>query len=88
MRMFAKFLAHRDPLPGRRFKSFSPAVSEEALKKMINEIKRLRIHRRVDMRAMSIFVRNFGAIINLFSLQPGPSRRPDFAPWPPGFSLS
>jgi len=34
---------------GRRFKSFSPAVSEEALKKMISEIKRLRIHRRVDM---------------------------------------
>ena len=34
---------------GRRFKSFSPAVSKEALKKMISEIKRLRIHRRVDM---------------------------------------
>jgi len=34
---------------GRRFKSFSPAVSEEALKKMISEIKGLRIHRRVDM---------------------------------------
>ncbi len=34
---------------GRRFKSFSPAVSREALKKMAREIRRLRIHRRTEM---------------------------------------
>lgn len=34
---------------GRRFKSFSPAVSKEALKKMAREIRRLRIHRRTEM---------------------------------------
>ena len=34
---------------GRRFKSFSPAVSKEALKKMAREIRRLKIHRRTEM---------------------------------------
>jgi len=34
---------------GRRFKSFSPAVSREALKKMVSEIRGMGIHRRVDM---------------------------------------
>lgn len=34
---------------GRRFKSFSPAVSKEALKKMAREIRRLRIHRLTEM---------------------------------------
>jgi hypothetical protein len=34
---------------GRKFKTFSPGVSNEALKKMGSEIKRLRIHRRTDM---------------------------------------
>jgi RNA-directed DNA polymerase len=34
---------------GRRFKSFSPAVSKEALKKMAGEIRRLKIHRRTEM---------------------------------------
>jgi RNA-directed DNA polymerase len=34
---------------GRRFKSFSPAVSKEALKRMRSEIKKLKIHRRVDI---------------------------------------
>jgi len=35
---------------------------------------------------MSTLVRNFRAILTLFSLQPGPSGRPDCAPWLPGFS--
>jgi len=34
---------------GTRFKSFSPAVSKEALKKMAREIRRLKIHRRTEM---------------------------------------
>ena len=34
---------------GRRFKSISPAVSKEALKKMVREIRRLKIHRRMEM---------------------------------------
>ncbi|MFB0532569.1 MAG: group II intron reverse transcriptase/maturase [Desulfatiglandales bacterium] len=34
---------------GRRFKSFSPAVSKGALKKMAREIRRLKIHRRTEM---------------------------------------
>ena len=44
------FWARPARLPkGRKFKSFSPAVSKETLKKIMSEIKRLRIHRRVDM---------------------------------------
>jgi RNA-directed DNA polymerase len=44
------FRARRTRSPkGRRFKSFSPAVSREALKKMASEIRRMRVHRRVDM---------------------------------------
>ena len=39
---------------GRRFKSFSPAVSKEALKKMAREIRRLKIHRRTEMNIEEI----------------------------------
>jgi len=44
------FRARRTRSPkGRRFKSFSPAVSREALKKKASELRRMRIQRRVDM---------------------------------------
>ena len=33
----------------------------------------------MDKKAMSTLVRNFGAIVTLFSLPPGPSGRPDSA---------
>jgi len=49
------FRARRTRSPkGRRFKSFSPAVSREALKKMVSELRRLRIHRRVELNIEEI----------------------------------
>jgi len=39
---------------GRKFKSFSPAVSKEALKKMVREVRRMKIHRRTEMKIEDI----------------------------------
>ncbi|MBC8359321.1 MAG: hypothetical protein H8E54_10325 [Candidatus Aminicenantes bacterium] len=34
---------------GRRFKSLTPAVSKKALKKMVRELRKMKIHRRTKM---------------------------------------
>ena len=39
---------------GRRFKSFKPAASHKAIKKMFNEIRRMKVHLRIDMSIKEI----------------------------------